>query len=293
MDVQEKNVILHCIETLVAARRIREALAVLSDHLQSGQVGVGILEDVGEILVRHEHREEARMIFEAALRLQPGAPGPSLRLAQLLKDAGNPGTAVEVLRAALIGHGENESLPPALGEALVESQHMIQALSTFRNLREVVFVGDLQRSRQAKIARGLREAGWRTVLLKKNAPNSIMKTCFNEVRAYRDEQEALALAHTYTSRAFHVFSIRSEKTSVALIRHKPGPIVCDFWDLGTTLHDPGAEREVPDQRFCLENADALCSRDFRPQWLKRAMKARADYSMRTQIPRLITFYEQL
>jgi len=153
-----------------------------------------------------------------------------------------------------------------------------------RNCREVVFVGDFPRSRQAKLAFGLRRAGWRTVLLHRYAPGFQATACFDEVHAYEDEAEALILARTFRPRVFHSFSVWSEKTAVAMVRDKPGPVVYDCYDTVATIWDREAESQVADQRFCLELADGICCRDLRFQWLKRRLGYR--------LPRRVIFFQE-
>lgn len=147
-----------------------------------------------------------------------------------------------------------------------------------RDPKEVVFVGDWPRTRQAKLAFGLRQAGWRTVLLHRAAPNFDASMCFDEVHAFGclnqaapepDAEEALALARTFHPRAYHVFSQWSEVTSEVMIRNKPGPVIYDVHDTVATIWDEGAKAEEPRQRWCMEHADGLCIRDLRHQFLKR------------------------
>lgn len=178
---------------------------------------------------------------------------------------------------SLLRHGPD----PKAGAAALASL-AAPALGLSRHPREVLFVGDVPRTRVAKLGFGLRQAGWRTVLLHRQAPNFRAEDCFDEIHAYEDPEEALALARTFRPRVLHAFSVWSEKTSVRLIEARPAPVVYDCYDTVASIRDPQAEREVPDQRFCLEHADALCCRDLRPQYLK---------ALGYRLPRRILFQE--
>jgi hypothetical protein len=132
-----------------------------------------------------------------------------------------------------------------------------------------VFVADDPRVRQAKMAHGLRAAGWGVVLLHKRDPNFDVARFFDAAVRYRSDQEAREIASRYSPLVYHVCSVWADTTSAHLIRDKPGKIVYDCWDFVDGIAD--ATWQVPLQRFCLENADALCCRDLRPRYLSRAL----------------------
>jgi cytochrome c-type biogenesis protein CcmH/NrfG len=131
--------------------------------------------------------------------------------------------------------------------------------------RLVVFIGDEPRVRQAKMAYGLREAGWQVALLYKNEPNFALKDYFHESQRYYTEWDALELAGRYAARVYHVFSPWYDETSLNLIRHKPGKVVYDYTDVFAEIKTADAAKGVPYQQFCVENADGLCCRDLRMQ----------------------------
>ena len=145
-----------------------------------------------------------------------------------------------------------------------------------RTPRQLVFVSDLPRSREAKLAYGLQQAGWQVVLLNRNAPTFDANKYCVEVQQYQSPWEALTLAARYTPVAYHVFSCWNFDVATTLIRHKPGKIVFDDYDvMAGMVKEDFARKHYPGQleleRFCLENADGLCCRSLETQHAKRRL----------------------
>lgn len=139
----------------------------------------------------------------------------------------------------------------------------------------VVFVADLVGSRVCKIAYGLKSIGWRIVLLHQGDPSEWSKKCFDKMLRFSSPAEALFLATQFRPVAYHVFSNWNFEVAFLFVRHRPGKIVFDDYDvLAGTLQDNFARpfrRLIEKERFCLENADGLCCRDLETQSVKRQL----------------------
>jgi Flp pilus assembly protein TadD len=215
--------------------------------------------------------DEAFQYIRKALTLDAGDPEVVTDYALIQSEAAGPEAAVDLLEQHLALY-DNPPVRSALEAIRQKAQSssipFTPAVRRRSEPRLAVFVGNWPRSRHAKIAYGLRSAGWQTVLLCQDTFGSDMTPYFDEIKYYKDEWQALALAATYSPRVFHAFSIWSDKTSVAMVKHKPGKVVYDYYDIVEGIQT--AEHEVPAQRYCIENADGLCCRDLRPRWVSRA-----------------------
>ena len=143
-----------------------------------------------------------------------------------------------------------------------------------RQSNQIVFVSDRPSSREAKLAHGLRQAGWQVVLLYKTPPAFEAARYFQHAHGYRDEWEALAWCARYRPVAFHVFSTWEFDVAARLVRHRPGKIVFDDYDvmvgmLREEYVGRDFRRQVALERYCLENADGLCCRSLETQFAKR------------------------
>lgn len=147
-----------------------------------------------------------------------------------------------------------------------------------RQANQVVFISDVPRSREAKLAFGLRNAGWRVVLLHRDIPTFDATEHFDEVHSYRDAWAALRAASHYSPMAFHVFSNWNFEVAYTIIKHRPGKIVFDDYDVfaGMVNHSYQEReygqhylRKLSMEQFCLENADAICCRSIETQYAKR------------------------
>jgi len=107
------------------------------------------------------------------------------------------------------------------------------------------------------------------VLLYKRDPNFDVARFFDATVRYHDDEEALEIARRYSPVVYHVCSVWADTTSAFLIRHKPGKMIYDCWDVVDGIADAAWQAQL--QRFCLEHADALCCRDLRPRYLCRAL----------------------
>lgn len=145
-----------------------------------------------------------------------------------------------------------------------------------RTHRLVVFVSDYPRSREAKLAYGLKNIGWNVVLLHRQKPSFDAYLYFDEVRQYSKPWEALALCTCYSPVAYHIFSNWNYDVAELLIRNKPGKVVLDIYDV-LSVFDPVwlknlkwvNKNAVEQEIYCLQHAGGVCCRSPETQYLKR------------------------
>ena len=156
-----------------------------------------------------------------------------------------------------------------------------------RTQRQVVFVSDRLQIRPIKLAYALKEAGWQVILLHRGVPTFDASRYFAEIHQYWNPWEALWLAAKYTPIVYHVFSSWNFFVAAIFMRHKPGKIVFDNADLLTGMVREEILRRYPQQaeleQYCYANAEGLCCRDLRTQYLKR--------HLRYHLPKRILFPE--
>lgn len=140
--------------------------------------------------------------------------------------------------------------------------------------RQVVFVSDQPRSREAKLAFGLKENGWEVILLHSNTPSFDATLYFKEIHHYDSLDNLLKLANRYRPTVYHVLSNWNFNAASTLIQQKPGKIVFDDYDvMAGMVKEEIVNKLYPGQyaleKYCLENADGLCCRSLETQYAKR------------------------
>lgn len=158
-----------------------------------------------------------------------------------------------------------------------------EALSTLENQssrlprspRQVVVVSDTPRSREAKICWALSRAGFETVLLCKRTPTFNAQPLVSELRMYEHEWQALRIASEFNPTAFHCMANSDYRTAELFVRHRPGLVIVDSYDLIAGMYTgefldahSAVESEIERERFCLENADGLCCRSLEIEHLE-------------------------
>jgi hypothetical protein len=144
-----------------------------------------------------------------------------------------------------------------------------------RRDRRVVFVSEVPTQREAKLAYGLKRAGWDVIQLYRGKTVLTDFSSVAEARQFHHSWEAVELAHLTRCRVFHNFSWAGDATSVRLTDNKPGKVIFDFYDYVFSMVDGLPEREkemrgqVALQTYCIEQADALCCRDLQLQYRRR------------------------
>jgi hypothetical protein len=167
---------------------------------------------------------------------------------------------------------------PIATRLLVSSQRQ-RAANIVRRDRRVVFVSERPGQREAKLAFGLRQAGWDVIQIHCEAPSFADRSNFVEFQQFSSPWHAVELAHRAKSRLFHTFSPNCDDTCVRLVEHKPGRVIIDFYDHFDSVADgiPALEAryavDIARQRHCIELADAICCRDLQMQYGRRTTRS--------------------
>ncbi len=141
---------------------------------------------------------------------------------------------------------------------------------------QVVFLANKPLSREAKLAFGLKQAGFEVVLIHHEATNYDPSRYFSETIRYQTPDQAVELAQRFNPKVYHVFATWNYVMPALMVRNKPGKIVIDDYDvMAGMVKDRVARRDYPGnlelERFCLENADGLCCRSLEPRFAKKNM----------------------
>ena len=143
--------------------------------------------------------------------------------------------------------------------------------------REVVFVSDVPRGREAKFAHALRGRGWTVTLLHKTAPNYEVRRYFDRSIAYSDADALLGHASAMRPVAYHLFSLAGDTSCIRLINAKIGPTVFDTTDLleasylGNAKSLEKARHLIDMQAYALRYADGYCARDLQFRYARRLL----------------------
>lgn len=145
--------------------------------------------------------------------------------------------------------------------------------------RKVVFVSEQPSWREAKLAFGLRRAGWDVILLHHRRPAFSDFSAFSDLIPFSTPWEGVELAHHAKARLFHVFTPNSDLTSTLMTTHKPGRVIFDIVDYFCSVADgfPSLRRkfaaDIGSQAYCLSQADAVCARDLQLQYKRKRTRA--------------------
>jgi len=144
-----------------------------------------------------------------------------------------------------------------------------------RNTAHVVFVCDRIHVRAMKMAYALKEVGWKVILLHKENFSFDVSGYFFQIRQFKNPQDALYIASEYNPVIYHVFSNYNFATAFTFIKCKPGKIVFDNYDVLTGMVKEDVAKRYKDQieleQYCYVNADGLCCRDLRVQFLRKKL----------------------
>jgi tetratricopeptide (TPR) repeat protein len=138
--------------------------------------------------------------------------------------------------------------------------------------RTVFFVNDLMlTSRQVKIASGLKHMGWHVVVLSPRQTPKELYEFFDETICYQDLPELLHYSQQFKGNLFHVFSQWGGDAATLFALHKPGKVIFSPVDIHQisfekmiSFQDEYRNQHVviPQQRFCLQEADGICTKDL-------------------------------
>jgi hypothetical protein len=142
--------------------------------------------------------------------------------------------------------------------------------------KQVVLVSDYPPPRLAKIAYGLTQAGWEVILLYKDKLEYDI-SFFSAIYQYTTAEEAVLLASLFSPVTYHVFSSWNYDTAIRLIDAKIGKITFDNYDqFGGMMLSKWEQIEhyqnlTKEEKYCIENADAICNRALSLQVAKRQL----------------------
>lgn len=265
-------------ECLFAAGKIEEAFLTFREAIKLHPKFARAKSNLGVLLWHTSEIAEAVRHLCDALRLDPDDPLITLNCGKILESLEKPEKAKE-LYILYLKRKHDEDIARVLAD-LERSDSQSPPIETMPGIlhekKQVVFVSDIPRSREAKIAYGLKHAGWDVILLHNREPTfDITKFCV-ETHQYTTPHEALDLAISYSPVVYHVFSNWNFGVATTLIRNKPGKIIFDDYDvMAGMVKEEIACLQYPGQmeleRFCLENADGLCCRSLETQYAKRKM----------------------
>lgn len=158
----------------------------------------------------------------------------------------------------------------------------IIALSKYTSIKKpnqhvIVIVTNYVHIRAFKLAYGLKISNYKVVLLHSGAEyhnfDPSVSNLFDEVLRYNSADDALVKAIHYKPLAYHIICNWDYTVAKTFIKMRPGVVVVDTLDvLGGFVRpkilDPVQEKA---EQFCFENADGICCRDLRTQYLKQKM----------------------
>jgi len=143
----------------------------------------------------------------------------------------------------------------------------------------VVLVTTVVLPRVCKIGYGLKNNGFRVVLVHRDDPNTYiaeLSPCFDECHHFTNIEMALALAKQFNPIVYHVFSVWDYECAARFIASKIGKIVFDDFDVMAGMVRPdfalrhyGKQLEL--ERYCIENANGLCCRSLEIQYARRQL----------------------
>jgi hypothetical protein len=159
---------------------------------------------------------------------------------------------------------------------LLSARRRGAAINFVRRDRRVVFISERPGQREAKLAFGLRQAGWDVILIHREPPSFADRSNFSEFQQFSSPWQAVELAHHAKAHLFHAFASNCDDTCTLLVDHKPGRVIIDFYDHFHSVADgvPALEAryavDIARQHYCIEHADAVCCRDLQMQYGRRA-----------------------
>lgn len=143
----------------------------------------------------------------------------------------------------------------------------------------VIITGRVSHSRCCKLAYGLKLCNYKVVLLHLDRNFSHfdekIKSLFAEILIYNSPEDALRKAMPYRPIAYHILCNWDYDLAKYFIQVNPGVVVVDPFDiLGGFIRPQVVKRyflQEKAERFCFENADGICCRDLRTQYLKQKL----------------------
>lgn len=253
---------------LCSSGKFKKAEAVFTRGIQIDPSDASIHNNLAIVYWKAGSRTQAVKQIQQAISLSPLNKDIVLNCASFLEQLDMPQQAVGLLTDYLVQNFDQQVQEEAERLQLkIEESRLKKAVARqFR--KQVVFICVRPRGREAKLAYGIKKAGWKVILLYREEPNFDISPFFDEVKQYHDIATAHSIAEGYAPCIFHVFSTMVDDVSISFVKHKPGIVVFDPNDVFEgTIKD--AFHKIPMQKYCIENADALCCRDLQIRHVTR------------------------
>jgi len=135
----------------------------------------------------------------------------------------------------------------------------------------VVMISDNPRVREAKIAQGLRDAGWDVHLICGRPPGYDPSALFASCQTFETPWQAARLAAALRPEICHVFSLMQYETAAAVLTVRPSPVLIDPYDNADMLSaafvetEPTRNLERALERSIFSRADGLVCRNLESQ----------------------------
>ncbi|MEK7818979.1 MAG: hypothetical protein AAB255_04205 [Bacteroidota bacterium] len=157
-----------------------------------------------------------------------------------------------------------------------------QAYRQPRSRNQAVFICDKLNGRPIKIGFALKGMGWNVILLHRNNLSFDLSESFDETKKFENEFDALQIASEYTPVVYHIFSNYNFEVAYTFIKYKPGKVVFDNYDLLTGMVKEVIsnryKQQIALEQYCYLNANGLCCRDLRVQYLKENLPPKILFS---------------
>ncbi|MCX6239058.1 MAG: hypothetical protein NTY07_16110 [Bacteroidia bacterium] len=145
------------------------------------------------------------------------------------------------------------------------------------NLDVIVIVTHRVHVRACKIAYGLKICNYKVVLLHSDPGfcnfDSAVSSLFDVVLMYNSPEDAVSKATRFRPIAYNILCNWDYRVAMTFVKMRPGIVVVDTLDVLGGLVRPQILNllQEKNERFCFENADGICCRDLRTQYLKQKL----------------------
>ena len=150
----------------------------------------------------------------------------------------------------------------------------------------IVFIIMHFKPRYVKMAKALKNRNFRLVFLMEdtefNRINRFEIPAGIHICYFKSPEGAMRICKKYRPLVFHIFVEKNYETAYFLIKHKKqlGKVIYSeydlFWGYYKNASKKSAERAVAKERYCFENADGICFRDWGGEFLEK----NTDYDIR-------------
>lgn len=261
-----------------------------------------------EVATRLGRSDDVERLAHRLVALQPDHVELNKIAGVLLKTAGRSDLAVPYFIASLDNGSTDPAILNSIVSSYLETGQRAEATSFARHavasgagsselaalvtengkFRPPIHVPDADQSlkvavvtqqpdpREAKLGQAIRELGGEPHLICRDAPNFKAEGIFASVYRYETPWQALRIGEQIAPHIFHLCVQMNYDVAQVFVAHRPAPVIVDSYDLLTGMwtdeyfaNNPSLSESRAMERFCLEQADALCNRGLQVQVLKR------------------------